>query len=181
MNEPTLDNVIRSLERLERQNWLLKIVSIAMLIVVTAAACEVVGNPKNETFAEVRAKKFVLIDGNNEQLAILGTQGLTLRGPAANIILKNVEEKDSPQSINIDNPLQRQPYISLQGRNGNITLDIGKSKSKDDPGYGPFLSIHNQSSDNPQFHERDMVELSVSDGNPSLNLSKNSRSIWNAP
>ncbi len=182
MNEPTLDNVIRRLERLERQNRLLKIVGIATLIVVTAAACEIAGNLKKVTFAEVRAGKFILVGGNNEQLAALGMEGLTLRGPAANIILRNVDEKDSPQSLLIDNPLQFQPYISLLGRNGEIRLDVGKLPDKGDSGFGPFLSIDNHPMNKLKNESQgDSIELTLTDGKPNLNLYKDRKFIWGAP
>lgn len=181
MPEPTMDDLIKRVERLERQNRLLKFVGTAMLVGMIAAACEVGGSVKKETFAEVRAGKFILVGGHDEQLATLGTQGLILRGPAANIILRNVDEKDSPQSLPIDDPLQFQPYISLQGRNGNIRLDSGKSQSKDDPGFGPLVSIDNQPSNSSQLQtQRDSIELSLTDGNPSLYLYKDRNVIWAA-
>jgi hypothetical protein len=180
MNEPTLGNVIRRLERLERQNRLLKSVGIAMLVVMTAAACEVADKLKKETFAEVRAGKFIVTGGNNEQLAVLGEQGLTLRGPGANIILRNVDEKDSPKSFLIDNPLQFQPYISLQGRNGNIRLDVGEIPDKEATGFGPFLSIDNMNKLKNES-QKDSIELSLTDGKPNVNLYKDRKFIWGAP
>jgi len=180
MNEPMLQDVIRRLERLERQNRLLKIVGTAMLVAMTAAACEVARSPKNETFAEIRAKRFVLIAGNNEQLAVLGMQGLTLSGPAANIILSNVDEKESPQSLLIDNPLQFQPYISLRGRNGNIRLDVGEIPGKEATGFGPFLSIDNMNKLKDES-QKDSIEFSLTDGKPNVNLYKDRKFIWGAP
>jgi hypothetical protein len=148
---------------------------------VTVAACEVAGILKKETFAEVRAGKFIVLGGNNEQLATISEEGLMLRGPVANIVLRNVDEKDSPQSLLIDNPLQFQPYISLLGRNGNIRLDVGESPSRENPGFGPFLSIDNRISNVKNKTEEDSIELSLSDGKPHLYLYKDRNVIWGGP
>jgi hypothetical protein len=106
-----------------------------MLVLLSVAACEVTRNLRKETFAEVKAGKFVVIGGNNEELATLSDQGLTLRGPGANIILRNVDEKDLPPQ-SVDNP-EFQPYIALIGRNEIIKLDVGMPGRE----FGPFLSI----------------------------------------
>jgi hypothetical protein len=180
MNEPILEHLIRRLDYLERQNRVMKIAAIITLIVATAAACEIGTAPKDVSFKTVKAQSFVLTGHKNEVLGVLGMAGMTLRGPAANIILRNVDENDSPHTLLVADPLQFRPYISLVGRNGAIRLDLGIPPTREKRAIGPFLSIDNGSV-NTHESEEDIIELSLSNGRPSLNLYRDKNMIWTTP
>jgi hypothetical protein len=179
MDEPTVDNVIKRLERLEQQNRVLKVAVIALLV-LTIGACEFAQTPKKAHFSEVRAGSFILDGGKNKQLATLNGFGLTLYGPAANIILRNIDEEGWPDFIPKTNQLEHQPYISLLGHNGGIQLSLGHLPENGRPANGPFLSISNHSKFRDPTEE-DSVELSVGRGKPSLNLYKDGNFIWGTP
>ena len=132
MSEPTVDNVIKRLERLEQQNCVLKVAVIGILV-LAIAACEFAQTPKKEHFSEVRAGSFILVGGDNKQLATLNGFGLTLYGPAANIALRNIDGQgwdNFPETAQFEH----QPWISLLGHNGGIKLSLGHLPANGRPG-----------------------------------------------
>jgi len=66
MNETSMDKLVQRLDRLERENRWLKI--LGLLVVVALSLSLLTGATKSERSKivnEVRARRFVLVDGDN--------------------------------------------------------------------------------------------------------------------
>lgn len=99
MNEPTIDNVVQRMDRLERENRRMKLVGVLVLLGI--AAVMVMGQAKAPRVARViEAERFVLRDENGRERATLEVESIsnltsfTLRDKDATVNFSLIAGKD---------------------------------------------------------------------------------------
>ncbi len=69
MNEPKADNIVKRLDRLERENRRIRLVGTLLLVGIVALV--VMGQSKSKVAKVIEAEKFVLRDGGGRERAAL--------------------------------------------------------------------------------------------------------------
>ncbi len=113
MNEPTMENLARRLDRVERENRCLRQAGVVALAVI--AAVVLMGQASESEVARVvKAEKFVVqpFERDLNATAILDISGLTLYNPTNG---KEVAQLSGSSGI---------PMISLKGKKADATLAI---------------------------------------------------------
>ena len=92
MNQPTMDNVVQRMDRLERENRRMKLAGILVLVGITAVI--VMGQAKATKVAKViEAERFVLRDENGRERATLEV--------VANLAYFTLRDKDATANITL--------------------------------------------------------------------------------
>ncbi len=124
MNEPTTDNVVQRMDRLERENHRMKLAGVLVLLSMTAVT--VMGQAKATKVAKViEAERFVLRDENGKARGSLqvvaGVAGLILRDEKGTVSSTLVAAKDY---AGLDIHLQNRSRLLLSSDLANTGLYI---------------------------------------------------------
>jgi len=130
MNEPTINNMLQRLDRLERENHRLK--RIGALVVVVIAAVVLMGQARPSKVAKViEAEKFVLRDTSGQVGAIL----FTLYGGSPHL-----EFRDKKGNLRITLGVMFDvAHLSLFSENGNSAITLRAL-----PDGSPHLQIYDK-------------------------------------
>ncbi len=117
MDEPTMDNVLRRLDRVERENRWLK--CMGALALIGAAALVIMGQAKPSSVAKlVEAEKFVVRDAGGGVGAVLG---VTTDG---NLGLE-IRDKGGKAGVTLGMGASGNPALRLDGKDGKAGAALG--------------------------------------------------------
>ncbi len=135
MNEPTMDNVVQRLDRLERENRRLKRIGALVLVGITAMV--LMGQAKPSKGAKVIEAEEIIIRDKNKQIRVsissLGIHVLNAE-EVTSVFSDGITLGTRKLRLMVLSNTSTGPSLSLMDRQGNIRAILGASLEMTGPG-----------------------------------------------